>query len=169
MKYLKTFEDRSYNRTTKYKFLNDDDTIKVKEFTKNYIDNLNIFDKIGKLKLDNFESNNFDYYEIFESFFSSSKYGPDNNIYHAIDTFCYANNITSVGPELRNSIFIILKDIYKEYNKKGLKHNLDKKLISLLENKPKKYEEIFLLYEDDLNNEVKKACEWMLGFKKFNL
>ncbi len=69
MKYLKTFEDRSYNRTTKYKFLNDDDTIKVKEFTKNYIDNLNIFDKIGKLKLDNFESNNFDYYEIFESFF----------------------------------------------------------------------------------------------------
>jgi ABC-type sulfate transport system substrate-binding protein len=169
MKYLKTFEGRNYNRTTNYKYLNEDDTIKVKEFTKKYIDSLNIFDKIGKLKFNDFEVNGFDYFLIFETFFSQSSYKSDNNIYRSIDIFCDKNNISSAGPALRNSIFNIIREIYKEYNKIGLKDKLDKRLIYLLEKNPTKYEEIFLSYEDELNNSVKKACEWMLNIEKFNL
>lgn len=170
MKYLKTFEgiDR-YARDTTYKYLDEGDAIKVKEFAKSFIDSLNIFDKIDNLKLADFEDNGIDYFLIFEVFFSNNSYNSINNIFHAVDTYCQDNNIPSAGPALRNSLGDIITKIYKEYNKRGLKKKLDEKLISLLEAKPKKYKEIFLVYGDDMNDEVKRACEWMLDFKKFNL
>jgi len=170
MKFIKTFEDREKsNRNTTYKYLNKDHTDKIREFAKNYIDRLNIFDKIGSLNIFDYEINIFDYFSIFESFFTNSTYGVNsNNIYYNADIYCIKNNITS-GPALRNSLGNIIIEIYKEYYKNELKNKLDEKLISLLEAKPNKYKSIFITHEKDMNDDVKKACEWMLTTKKYNL
>ena len=46
---------------------------------------------------------------------------------------------------------------------------LDEKLIELLVLEPDKYEKRYKSYKKELTVAVKKACEWMLSYKKYNI
>lgn len=161
MKYLKTFERA-------YAYLNKDDSVKIENYCRDFIVKTDIYSKINKMKFSDFEKLNFDYYSIFESFFTSNYY-EKGNIYYDIRIFCGQNNIKD-GPPLTNSLSDIFKKIYKDYIKDlKLKDRLDNKLISILEQTPEEYEDVLDNFEDEMSAKVKKACKWMLTANKYNL
>jgi hypothetical protein len=162
MKFIKNFESR-YNR--KFVYLNKEDNEKIKNFIINFIDNINVDSNIDDLTYEKFYDVDFNYDDIFEYMLTTNFY-KNGNIYYNLDTYCKMNNIDGSVPKIRNSAFEIISDIKKKLK---LDDKLDKKLISILEQKPQKYKKRFNLIEDQLTNKVKDACNWMLDYRKYNI
>jgi len=163
MKYLKTFEDRDEI----FKYLNKEDENKVEIFVTDYIKNLDITDKIKNLKLKDFESTGFDYEFIFNNFLTATYYST-GNIFYEIDR--YFMNINLSLPALRNSLFDMFNKLYKKYNTEyKFDDKLDKKLIKLLEENPSEYKDFLKSFDDEINDNVKKSCKWMLDYHNYNL
>lgn len=164
MKFIKKFENR-HERKTKYKYLDKEDNEKIKNFIINFIDSIDIDNKIDKLTYENFNEATFDYADVFEYMLTTNFY-TKNNIFYEVDTYCKNNNINVNVIKLRNCMFDILSDIKKTLK---IDSKLDKKLINILEQKPQKYKNIFNLIGDYLNSNVKDACKWMLDYRKYNI
>lgn len=166
MKFLKTFEDRkhvNYERDIKYKYLNEEDNIKIKEFINNFFDKLNIFELIKKLKYTYFVDNDFNYHNIFDSLLTFV-----SNINIEVDLYCRKNNIHADTSSLRNSMYNIINNFYNSI-KKDFKNKLDEQLIKELQDKPEKYKTRYQQYGDKFSKKVKNECEYILTAKNFNL
>lgn len=161
MKHLILFE--------KYKYLSKDDSDKIEKIAIDFINNINIIERINNLKIFDFEKNSFNYFEIFTSLLSISKSGleiySEGNIYYFIDTFCKNNNMNFSTPSLRNSLNKILLKIFKN----RYKIKFDKRLIELFEKYQKEYIYMYKIHHQDINDVVKKSCEWILKSEKYNL
>lgn len=161
MKYLQTFEERNVN----YQYMkNVDDETKMKSLVEDFIKDKKIIENIDKLNFRFFNQYAFKYDEIWEELFV---YYPDLslrpvNIYQFIDTF----DFKGTTPEKRNSLFEIQHELFGKYD---IEDKLNKKLIEILEEKPKKYKKIFDFNGDEFNDVVKDACKWMLDYRKYNL
>ena len=163
MKYLKTFE--------RYDYLTKDDSDKIELIIRKFIDELNILDKISKLKFIDYVEKKFDYFELFDNFLTGNIYG--ENIYYVVDSYLRNNSNTlenKLTPALRNTMGQLTLKLYKEYsNKYKLKQIFDKKLIQLLEKDPEKYKKRYDEFSLDMPYIVVKKCQWMLNTKKYNL
>jgi hypothetical protein len=169
MKYLKTFEmDSSSKRKPAYKYLSNENAEKIEDVVRKFLSEKDIPEIISNLKFDDFIMTNFEYFEIFIYKICSNKTGTYSygSIYYVIDTYMTDNCIISTSPESRNTLFNILKKLYKELN---IKSQLDRRLIEILEKKPERYKIRFDNYEDELPKTVKTACKWMLDYRKYNL
>lgn len=167
MKYISNFE--SYTRKREfdyeYEYLNKEDSEKLENFLRNYINIKNIIKRIKNLNLDEFDNNEFNYQDIFDDLLSSGEYSSSvENIYRAVDNFISNNNITTKVPAVRNSLFDIIKKIYNE-NIDKLKDVFDKRLVKLFDKHRDDYEN----NREYLNDEVKKECDWIIDSKKYNL
>lgn len=160
MKYLKTFE--------RYRYLDNNDTLIVKYLIYEYFEENSDFviNNFKDLTLKNFENNDFNYKEIFKDLLAITY--NKGNFYYEIDSKIKNKKLNYPLIELRNTIGNILNDIYKEI-KSELNLDFDKKLIQLLEQNPEEYSEYLIMYDDVINKTVKKACEWMLEYEKYNL
>ena len=166
MKYIKIFENR-YEKKIDFKYLNKEDTEKIKKFITDFFIDSNFINEINNLEWSDFVDGNFDYRNIFDNI-TTSKYYTKGNIFYEVDKFCQYNNIYSKLPALRNSMYNILNDIYNKYNPE-FENGLDTKLIEIFEKNPKKYKKKYSLYSDMFTNKVKAACKWMLDYRKYNL
>jgi hypothetical protein len=176
MKYLKTFESGELDRFIKSKYLSKEDSSKLEGFVRKYISNLDIFNKIKKLKLIDFEEYDFNFDAIYDKLINAIvDYNPntfkktDGNLYYHVDKFVL-NNISNYNSlKIRNTLFIILDKIYTENVKNGIKTKLEDKLIKLFEKNPEKYRELSSYDIENLPLNVQTACEWILSIEKYNL
>jgi hypothetical protein len=169
MKHLKLFEEREeFFRSSDYKYLNKEETSKLTNFVERFILDNNVIDNIKNLKLDTFISYDFYYNDIWISeVISKGMYGEKTNIYGACDKFCNQHFHTRPNvPSIRNSLADICEDFLYSM---GIDRKLDKKLIEIFEEKPNKYEKYFKRYKDNIPNNVKDACKYMLSANKYNL
>lgn len=168
MKHLKLFEEREYHRSSEYKYLNSDEASKLTNFVERFIVDNNVVKNIKNLELKEFLNYNFYYNDIWISeVVSQGMYGEKTNIYGACDNFCEQNFHTRPNtPAIRNSLSDICEDFFYSM---GIEKKLDEKLIQLFEKKPQKYERYFEENKDDIPNNVKNACEYMLSANKYNL
>jgi len=171
MKYIKTFEQRFENKSRNrknFEYLTIAETNKLIDFIENYINNLNILDKIDELTLDEIEHVNFEYRTVYNNLIGYEKKIGSYSFYEVMDRYNIDNKLNYSTVSFRNSIFKIEDVIYKKY-KNIFKNKLDKKIIELLESDPINFKHYYTLYEDDLNSVVKKGVEWMFGVDKFNI
>ena len=167
MKHLKLFQESGESKfedfTRKYdeyQNIKKEDVDKLELFIKKYVDELNIVDKIKKLKLDDFDKVDFSYYEIFSHIITGDSYNI-KNIYYHIDMFIRDIHMNYSTPAIRNSIYDITYELSNEY-----KTYFDKRLISLFEKNHKEYKSVDL---DLINKEVKDACQYILDSEKYNI
>jgi len=172
MKHLKTFE----NREIKYKYLSKEDALKIEVFVSKYISDLDIFNKIKKLKLSDFEEDDFDFDDMWATLINTKgDYNPNTfkksvgNLYYNVDKYALSDMSGYNMLELRNSLFKILDKIYGEYVKNGIKTKIEERLIKLFEKKPEYYVELSRYDRESLPSNVQKACEWILSGEKYNL
>jgi len=171
MKYLKSFEDSfsKYSRDNTYKYLNSEETTKIKDVIEKFIESKNLPDMIENLTNDDFQSylGNFFYKDIYQNLLIGSVYD-EYNIYYVVDLYCKENNIHGV-PSIRNSMQDIINSVYIKKYEKLLTPLFDKKIIELIQENPNIYEELLELYEDELSDVVKKECEHIKVHGKYNL
>jgi hypothetical protein len=181
MKYLKSFEnarkegyeyqdrDHYHRASDPKKHLHPKIENKVEQFVRDFIIKTGL-EKIENLKFHNFENHQMSYFCVWmDEVLASQYYGP-LNIYYEVDSFCRQErmdlNKSYSMPALRNSLSKIIGKMYKEFD---VRNKLDKVLIDILQKKPDIYSYIYDNYKSELNNTVKKACEWMLDYRKYNL
>lgn len=159
MKHIKQYEQN-------YKYLNQEDTEKVKTFVEKFYVDSDFMSEIKNLKWVDFVKDDFNSKDIFEKI-TSSKYYTNGNLYYDVDNYCRDKGITGVV-SLRNSLFDIHKEIYNKYQP-DFENSLDDRLIKILEKNPKKYKKRFNIYDDKFSDKVKDACQWMLDYRTYNL
>lgn len=141
-----------------YSYVEKDDFLKIKKLIEPVI--IKKISEINNLNINDFIKNSFINYDIWEDIIIDKRYV--NNIYGLVDRNINKKNYTT--PEIRNSIFKILNEIYKEYN---IKRKLDNKLIKIISNDPVKYG--YILKNYNINKYVYKSLEWIIKTNNYNL
>jgi hypothetical protein len=162
MRHIKAFE-----RKVTFKYLDESDTLKVKNFIADFISKIDIKKEISKLKFENFSGNDFDYRLVYEEILTK-KFYTKGNIFYELDSFCLDNNITDTV-SIRNSANKILNQKTEKIKETRLKKYFDDTLVKIFEKRPLMYERRFEEYHEQLNDDVKKRCQWMLDKDKYNL
>lgn len=170
MKYLKLFEARTYTRKVKYQYLDDEDTLILKDYIDNYIDKLEIDKSIKKMKLDDF-GYDFNYDEIWDDLVIKGQYNDINggNLYKLVDNLIrYKSPIGDQkysAPAIRNSMSKMLDFKYKALD---IENKLNKRLIKIFEKIPDKYKEDYA-NDERIDDDVKDALRYIVDSDKYNL
>lgn len=165
MKYLRLFETK-YTRKIKYQYLNNADSVKLENFVNSIIKLDNIIMQIDNFNLEKYIDSSFDYQILYDEIFN------EFNIYRKVDMFCWSGDFEGIinTPAIRNSLSDIFKKIIKKFK---IKNKLDSQLIKLIDeffNKnPKKCKALMYNWHDEMSNNVKNECGWVLDSQKYNL
>jgi hypothetical protein len=144
---------------TNYKYLNDEQTIIVDGFVRDFIKENKIIEKIKKLKIDDFIDNDFNYLENWNDLLVKSNYNIYRSVYSKLTEY-------NLNPAISNTLSDIINKLYIEYK---IKNKFDEIVIKLLDKSPKKYKKIFNEFEDELSDEVKTHFSYIYAAEKYNL
>ena len=168
MKFIKKFEKYRSSTKNKFKYLNADDEEILENFLIKYIHNKNILVEAKEIDFKTINRYSFNYEYIFNDMLVNFKitYVP-GSVYYDADKFINSSNITNEDtPSIRNSIEKIIKKYWIKIEPQFSKI-IDDTIIKYF-NKNTYHYEHYLKFEN-LSDNVKKNCNWIIDSKKYNL
>lgn len=160
----------------KCEYLDKNDELIIEKVMYNYIKSHSkyIMDYISEFTLDNFSKLEFDYFQMFDNSIVRDYNVNSVNIFYTVDKYCSDNGIYYPSPKLRNSMYDIMKNIYKEFSKEfKYKKIVDKRVEILLKDlflKNKREFRKFVTDNDEFfNAKIKKLVQNLDRVNKFNI
>lgn len=158
-----------------FKYLNAENYKIIETVINNFIDKhaADIL-KLNNMSFNDFIEMEFNYYLIFEESIVKDYSYSSINVFYVVDKYIQDNELGLHSPEVRNSMYEIFKNTYKEFCKKyKFKTILDNKIITLFETQfnesQSKFNDIYSTYENVLNKKVISKCKWRMDYKLYNI